>query len=293
MRRLWLGVAAVAIAAFAPHSASAQDAPDLTLVHALDGVTADVVVNGIVMIDGFVPGSVANITSFAGRTLENVTLVDDATDEVLLGPIDRLPIPDSGSHSIVAHLNAAGEPTISSFENDVSPTADGRSRFTVRHVAEAGAIDVIVGDERPIIAIENGQSQGVERATGEQVMAQVAPTGAAPIASAQTASLDADTNTILYVTGSAADEIEFVVQVVDVRAQQSADTTTTTAGDATTTTAAPADTTTTTVLVASAAVPTAVNTGSPLDGSSNTLVILVALGGLSLAGGATYARRRV
>lgn len=290
MRRLWLGVAAVAIAAFAPHPASAQAAPELTLVHALDGVTADVVVNGIVMIDGFVPGSVANITSFAGRTLENVTLVDDATGDVLLGPIDRLPIPDSGSHSIVAHLTASGEATISSFENDVSPTADGQSRFTVRHVAEAGPVDVIVGDQRPIVAIENGQSQGVERATGEQVMAQVALTGAAPIASAQTASLDADTNTILYVTGSAADELDFVVQVVDIPAQQSGDTTTTTV---VTTTTAPADTTTTTVLVASAAVPTAVNTGSPLDSSSNALVILVALGGLSLAGGATYARRRV
>jgi hypothetical protein len=41
------------------------------------------------------------------------------------------------------------------------------------------------------------------------------------------------------------------------------------------------------------AAPSAVNTGSPLDDNSSFMLVAVALGGLALAGGAMFARRRV
>ncbi len=81
--------------------------------------------DGTVVIDAFVPGSLANISSFAGQTLTNVTVTDDATGDVLIGPVASLVVPDSGSHSIVAHLDAAGTPVLSTFENN---TADDHHR---------------------------------------------------------------------------------------------------------------------------------------------------------------------
>lgn len=278
MKRVLLGMVAVAATSLIPQAASAQETADITLVHGVPGITVDVAVDGTVVIDNFVPGSLANISSFAGQTLANVTVLDDSTQEVIIGPIAQLVVPGSGSHSIVAHYDAANTPVLTTFANNINPTAEGTARFTLRHTAQADAIDLIVGDQRPIVGAVNGDSAELDLPDGELTDAQVAETGGVAIAEIATLDLAANTNTIVYVVGSADDDtLDFVVQVVDF--QVAAPTTTTTVPGATTTT--------------TNQVPTAVNTGSPLDGSSSATLIAVALGGLLLAGGAMAARRRV
>ncbi|MEO6653371.1 MAG: DUF4397 domain-containing protein [Ilumatobacteraceae bacterium] len=265
---------AVAATSIIPQSASAQTAPDITLVHGIPGMTVDVAVDGTVVIDNFVPGSLANISSFAGQTLANVTVLDDATQEVIIGPIPQLVVPATGSHSIVAHFDAANTPVLTTFANNTNPTAEGTARFTLRHTAQASAIDLIIGDQRPIVAAVNGDSAELDLPDGELTDAQIAETGGVAVAQIATLDLAANTNTIVYVVGSTDDDtLDFVVQIVDF--QIAAPTTTT--GESTTTNL----------------VPTAVNTGSPIDGSSSLPLIAVALGGLVLAGGAMAARRRV
>ncbi len=279
MKRVLIGLAAVAAISFIPQTTSAQSGADLTLVHGIPGTTVDVVVDGTVVIDAFVPGSLANISSFAGQTLKNVTVTDDATDDVLIGPIASLVIPGSGSHSVVAHLDASGTAVLSTFENNTKDTAKpGEARLTLRHTAEAPAVDLILGDQRPIVGATNGQSAEIELPDGELTDAQLALTGDVAIAEIATLDLAANTNTIVYAVGSADDDtLDFVVQTVDFAV----------AAPATTTTTVPGATTTT------SAVPTAVNTGSPLGGTSSLTLVAVALGGLTLAGGAMFARRRV
>lgn len=284
MRRVLLGVAAVAAMALVPQSTSAQSGADLTLVHGIQGATVDVAVDGTVVIDNFVPGSLANISSFAGQTLNNVTLTEDGTGTVLIGPIAQLEMPATGSHSVVAHLDASGDPTITTFENDTDEVASGQARVTLRHVAEIGAVDLIIADQRPVVGATNGQSAELDLPVGQLTDAQIAPTGDVAIEQIATLDLAANTNTIIHVVGSQADDtIDFVVQVVELPAPAAA-TTTTTAG-ATTTTVAGATTTT--------VVPTAVNTGSPLDSGSGVTLAAIAIGGLLLAGGAMLARRHV
>lgn len=274
MKRVLMGLAAVAALTFVPQTTSAQSAADLTLVHGIPGVTVDVSVDGTVVIDAFVPGSLANISSFAGQTLTNVTVSDDATGDVLIGPVASLVVPDSGSHSIVAHLDAAGTPVLSTFANNTADTTTGDARLTVRHTAEAPAVDLIVGDQRPIVGATNGQSAELELPAGQVTGAQLAPTGEAGIAQLATLDLAADTNTIVYAVGSVEDDtLDFVVQIVDFAAAAAADTSSTTS--------------------TTSAVPTAVNTGSPLGGTSSLALVAVALGGLTLAGGAMFARRRL
>lgn len=283
MKRVLMGLAAVAAMTFVPQTASAQAAADLTLVHGIVGSTVDVLVDGTVVIDAFVPGSLANISSFAGQTLSNVTVTDDTTGDVLIGPVASLVVPDSGSHSIVAHLDATGTAVLSTFENNTADATSGDARLTLRHTAQAGAVDLIVGTDRPIVGATNGQSAELELAAGDLSDAQLAPTGEDAIAQVSTLTLAADTNTIVYAVGSVdADTLDFVVQTVDFVA---AGATTTTVAGATTTTVAGATTT--------SAVPTAVNTGSPIGGTSSLALMAVALGGLTLAGGAMVARRRI
>jgi hypothetical protein len=275
MKRVLMGVAVIAAMTCIPQTASAQDSADLTLVHGIPGTTVDLTVDGTVVIPDFVPGSLANISSFAGQTLRNVTVTDSATDAVVIGPVASLVVPASGNHSFVAHLDADGTAVLSTFENNTETTSTGQASLTLRHTAEAAAVDLIIGDQRPIEGATNGQSAEIELAAGALTDAQIAPTGGVAIAQIATLDLAANTNTIVYAVGSVDDDtLDFVVQIVDFAV---ATTTTTIAGSSTTT----------------SVVPTGVNTGSPIGGTSSTTLVVVALGGLALAGGAMVARRRV
>jgi hypothetical protein len=302
MKRLLTIAAASAAIAVAPSVAGAQSAtPSISLVHGIPGTTVDLVVDGTVVLDAFAPGSIVDITSFAGRTLTDVEVVDDDTGDVVIGPIASLEVPDSGNWSLVAHLDAGGEATLSQFENNIDELSSGDARLTVRHVAEAPPVDLVVGDERPVTNLANGGSAELELPAGELVDASVALAGGNPVLEITGVTLAANTNTIVFVVGSAdADTLDTVVQIIELPGATTttvagattttvAGATTTTVAGATTTTVAGATTTTTTTV---APVPSAVNTGSPLDDSSTTW-ILVAVGALVLAGGSYLVRRRV
>jgi hypothetical protein len=276
MKRILLGAAAVAAMTFVPHTASGQAGAELTLVHALTGSTVDVSVNGTVVIDDFLPGSLANISSFAGQTLTNFT-VTDSSGTVLIGPIPTLDMPATGNWSVVAHVAADGSALVSSFQNNTSATTSTTARVTVRHVAAAPAVDFVIGSERPITGAVNGDSDELELPVGRLAGAQLTLTSGAPLATISTTTLAGETNTIIYAAGSVEDgTINVIVQVVDLEASGAATTTTTAAGATTT-----------------ASVPSAVNTGSPLDSSSNITILAIAAGGLVVAGGAFAARRRL
>ncbi len=125
---------AAAIAAV-PSGAGAQESATVSLMHGIPGVTVDVVVDGAVVIPGFEPGTMQDLSSFAGDTLSNVEVRGAGSDDVVIGPIESLPVPDSGNWTVVAHLGADGTPTLTPFQNDVSSIDDGQGRLTVRHAA--------------------------------------------------------------------------------------------------------------------------------------------------------------
>lgn len=281
MKRLLIIAAAALAAVIAPTAAHAQSAtPSISLIHGIPGTTVDLVVDGTVVLNAFAPGSIVDITSFAGRTLTNVEVKADGTDDVVIGPIASLDIPATGNWSIVAHLNASGTATLSSFQNNLAAPASGKARLTVRHTAAAGPVDLIIGDQRPVTNAANGASAELELDAGELANASIAPTGQPASKEITGVTLVANTNTILYVVGSESeDTIAFVVQVIEIPAAADSTTTSTTVAGATTTTTSPT--------------PSAVNTGAPIDGTSTNTLLIVALGGLVLAGGAFVARRRV
>jgi len=272
MKKLLAGLAAVAAVAIAPGAVGAQDAATITLLHGIPGATVDVAVDGAVVIPGFEPGTTQDLSAFAGQTLTNVEVRAAGTEDVVIGPVAEFPVPGSGNWTVVAHLDADGNPTITPFENNTAPTASGEGRLTVRHTAAAPAVDLVVGDARPIENAANGASADLDLPAGEIAGAQVAPTGGDPLVEVPTVNLAAGTNLIVYAVGSLADEtFTFYTQEIEVGAEEAAEGTDD--GDGT-----PA--------------PTAVNTGSPIADGTNLALLAAAAGMVLLAGGALTLRRR-
>lgn len=300
MKKLLTTVGALAALTFTAATASAQDQTAITLVHGIPGTTVDVVVDGDVVVDDFAPGTTADLTTYAGQTLSNVEVLDSSDDSVVIGPIVSLDIPDAGNWSIVAMLDDTNTARLASFENNTSSVDAGNARLTVRHTADAGPVDVIVSGQRPITNLSNGQSQELILPVGTVSGAQLAPTGGDPIVDIGDISLGADTNTVLYVVGSEDTSLTFIQQVVALPAPATTTTvagTTTTVADGSTTTTTTGDSTTTTTGVSTtttttAAIPQAVNTGSPIDDNGTSIALIAIVGGLVVAGGAFLARRR-
>ena len=266
MKRVIAGLAAIAAVVIAPAAVDAQDAATITLLHGIPGATVDVAVDGEVVIPGFEPGTTQDLSAFAGQTLANLEVRAAGTEDVVIGPVAEFAVPASGNWTVVAHLDADGNPTVTPFENNTAPTADGQGRLTVRHTAAAPAVDLVVGDTRPIEGAENGASAELELPAGEIAGAQLAPAGGDPIVDVPTVTLAAGTNLIVYAVGSLEGEtFTFYTQEIEVGGAEG--------GDGT-----PA--------------PTAVNTGDEIAGTANMALLAAAGGMVLLAGGALALRRR-
>ena len=172
------------------------------LLHGIPGTDVDVYVDGKVVIPGFKPGQMQDLSSFAGKTLTNLEVRLAGKSDVAIGPVASFPVPATGNYTVVAHLDAAGKPTLTPFKNDTSAVDAGKGRLTVRHTAAAPAVDIVLGDARPFTNLVNGKEASAPLAAGTIAGAKVAPTGAAPIADVPTVELKAGTNLIVYAVGS-------------------------------------------------------------------------------------------
>jgi hypothetical protein len=266
MKKFLTATALVGVAGLVavPSVAGAQESATVSLMHGIPGATVDVVVDGAVVIPGFEPGTMQDLSSFAGQTLANVEVRAAGSDDVVLGPIESLPVPDSGNWTVVAHLGADGTPTLTPFENNVTPIAAGQGRLTVRHTAAAPAVDIILADgSRPFTNLSNPNEAGADLPAGPITGAQIAPTGGEALASVPDVELAAGTNLIVYAVGSLEeDSFTFQTQSIDGLGGE----------------------------------PTAVNTGDSQlgSGSSSAFLALTAAAGLLGLGGAglALARRR-
>lgn len=273
MKKFLAGVAALAAVALAvpAGAANAQESATIMLLHGIPGVTVDVVVAGEVVIPGFEPGDMQDLSSFAGQTLTDLEVRVAGTETVAIGPVASFPVPASGNYTVVAHLDAEGTPTLTPFENDTSAVDAGSGRLTVVHAAAAPAVDIVLGDARPVENLSNGEVQSLTLPAGEVAGAQIAPTGGDPIAPVPTVTVASGENLTVYAVGSLADEtFTFYTQQIPLATAESS--------------AAGADGT---------PAPTAVNTGGEPASTSNSLALFAAAAGLfALAGGAMVLRRR-
>lgn len=212
-------IAALAFAVSAAPATAAESDVQLSVIHGVPGTPVDVWVNGADTIKNFQPGTMAGpLTLPAGTYSVSITKVGaaSATDSPVIGPVD-LPLAAGGNYSAVAHLDASGKPTATLFTNDLSATAAGQGRLTVRHVAAAPAVDVVAGGKAVVSNLTNPNEAKLDL-PASTVSASVTAAGTtepALIGPADVTIADG-TNTIVYAYGSATDKnLALMVQTID------------------------------------------------------------------------------
>ena len=200
---------------------SAQAAPGdatVSVLHAVPGLTVDVYANGDELIPDFKPGTLSDpLTLPAGSyDLEVFAAGDDPESADPAIEANGVEVPEGANATVVAHLDADGNPQLTPFVNDTSKTAPGEARLTARHTAAAPAVDVRADGDVLFADVVNPKEGKIDVPAGAY-SADVVLAGTSDVAIGP-ADLDLaeGTNTIVYAWGSAEeDNLEFAVQTID------------------------------------------------------------------------------
>jgi len=211
-----VGIAALAtVGIAAPASAATPSTADLYVVHGVPGAgdfPVDVYANGapVASLQDIkfktvttkplaLPPGPYNIDIFPGAAVDGTgtpVLTLDAT------------LAAGDSFTVVAHLKANGDPTITAFKNNVGAIAAGQARLTVRHTAAAPEVDVLAAGAplAPFVNVANPTGADADVPAGA-VSAAVAATGTtAALIGPADLPLAAGTNTMVHAIGSLDDD---------------------------------------------------------------------------------------
>ena len=144
-------VAAPAMAAGSAAPAMAPgSAATVNVVHGIPGIAVKVCVDGKAVADHVRYGNTivgAKLTA----TTHRVRLVAAGKPCTAAAVLKSAYTLDRGrNYTIVANLNRGGRPNLKAFVNNVTPTAAGHARLTVRHTAQAPAVNVWAGPTKLI-----------------------------------------------------------------------------------------------------------------------------------------------
>ena len=208
-------LAALAVALFAGPAAAQSGDATVTVVHGVPGLTVDVYVNGDPTLTDFAPGTVTDPLSLPAGDYDIAVRPADAdpsSDPAISGSVS---VPAGANASLVAHLDADGNPTLTPFVNDVSSLDAGKARVTVRHTAAAPAVDVRAGGTPVVEGLTNPNSESLVVDAGT-VSADVVLAGTDTVVLGPTdVTLAEGTSTIVYAYGSAEEEtLSLAVQTI-------------------------------------------------------------------------------
>src|SRR4051812_9270327 len=187
----------------------------VSVVHGIPGTPVDVYVNGTKTLPDFQPGKVAGpLTLPAGSYDLALTKVGEPLSAAIL-KVDNANVPGGANISLVAHLTAAGKPTITPFVNDVKKLSAGQARLIVRHTAAAPAVDVRAGGKPVFTKLTNPHEAKADVPAGS-VKADVVLSGTGTVVLGPAdLNLKEGTATIVYAVGSADDKtLDLVAQTI-------------------------------------------------------------------------------
>jgi hypothetical protein len=113
----------------------------VTVIHGVPGLTVDVYINGSKTLAAFEPWTVTDPLQLPEGNY-NIVIVPKGGNPANPAISGSAFLPAGANVSIIAHLTAAGSPTLTVFVNDVSSLKSGTGRLTVRHTAQAPAVDL-------------------------------------------------------------------------------------------------------------------------------------------------------
>jgi hypothetical protein len=193
--------------------AAAADNGTVYVVHGIPGLNVDVYVNGKATLTGFQPGQVAGPLSLPAGSYDVAIRKAGASATAAPAIEQEVTLPAGANVSLVAHLSAAGAPTLTAFANPVGGLAAGKARLVVRHTADAPAVDVLADGKPVFTGLTNPDQQTADLAPGT-VSAAVALAGSTkPVIGPANLTLQAGQATVVYAIGSAKDNtLGFVTQ---------------------------------------------------------------------------------
>jgi hypothetical protein len=211
-KSIFLGGAVVIglISAASATTAAAAGAPgtaQVSVVHGIPDTPVNVFVDGKSALSDFKPGAVAGPLSLPSGS-HTVTVFAASNTEGTGTPVIKAEatLAAGKNYSLVAHLTTAGKPTITPYENDVSPVAAGNARVVVRHTAAAPAVDVRANGKVAFADLTNPNEAKADLPAGT-ISADVVLAGTSTVALGPAElNLKEGTATVVYATGSAADK---------------------------------------------------------------------------------------
>jgi hypothetical protein len=215
-----LGVAgAVTVLAAAPFApAAAAENATVSVLHAVPGLTVDVYANGDELLPDFEPGTLTDPLELPAGSYDLQVFADGDSpgDGQPAIEANGVEVPAGANATVVAHLDADGNPKLTLFANDTSPTAPGEARLTVRHTAAAPAVDVRADGSVLFPDLSNPDEAKGDVAAGSY-SADVVLAGTEDVAIGPAdVELTEGTNTIVYAWGSAQDDnLQLAVQTID------------------------------------------------------------------------------
>src|SRR5829696_6535799 len=129
----------------------------VSVLHAVPNTPVDVYANGERLIDDFQPGTLTDPLQLPAGSYDLALFPADAPDGsgTPLLSANGVSVPAGANATVVAHLDAEGQPALTPFVNDVSAVPAGQARVTVRHTAAASAVDVRAAGAVVVPGLEN------------------------------------------------------------------------------------------------------------------------------------------
>lgn len=210
------GAAALALAGLTVPAQAADDKATVSILHGVPDTPVDVYAGGERLLNDFEPGTLTDPLSLDPGSLEVAIVAADAEDdsEPVIGPV-TLDLEGGTNYTVVAHLEAGGDPTATAFVNDLSKTDAGQGRLTVRHTAAAPAVDVLAGGDAVISGLENPNEESLELDAGTIEAAVAAAGTTEPVIGPADVTVEDGSLTVVYAWGSLDDDnLELAVQTI-------------------------------------------------------------------------------
>lgn len=197
-------------------TASAADTAMVSILHAVPGATVDVYANGKELLSDFTPGTLTDPQKLPAGTYDlKVVKAGDGADGDAVAELDDAKVPAGANVTVVAHLDASGDPELTAYANDTSGLDAGKARLIVRHDAAAPAVDVRADGDVAFSGLENPDEDSADLDAGT-IEADVVLAGESdPVIGPADVNLEEGTTTIVYAWGSADDDnLKLAVQTI-------------------------------------------------------------------------------
>jgi hypothetical protein len=220
---MFRAVRILVVAAALVASSSAAEAARVFIIHGIPGVPVDVYATlagaplpATPTVANFQPKQIVDVT--AGPATVDIRIFAAGANPQTATPVIAVlgaAVPGPGEVSILAHLSGAGTPTASIYINDASAPLPGAARVSVRHAAQAPAVQLAAGGV-PKLALTNPYFGDLEVPAGVAISLQLqVPFTGAAITPSASLTFNAGTRYFVYAIGSVpGGTFDFIVQAV-------------------------------------------------------------------------------